>query len=74
MLSFRDKSQESDGRCALIRAQVLIMVDMVSLDYTELQVDSNWALTGEKLSSGVCEQQSRGPACASAQSDKRLCY
>ena len=28
----------------------------------------------ETLSSGVCEQQRRRPACASAQSDQRLCY
>ena len=33
-----------------------------------------WASTRENLSSGVCEQQSRRPACASAQSDQRLCY
>ena len=35
---------------------------------------SNWASMRENLSSGVCEQQSRIPACASAQSDQRLCY
>ena len=34
----------------------------------------NWASSREKLSSGVCEQQRRRPACASAQSDQRLCY
>ena len=28
----------------------------------------------ENLSSGVCEQHRRRPACASAQSDQRLCY
>ena len=28
----------------------------------------------ENLSSGVCEQQRRRPACAFAQSDKCLCY
>ena len=33
-----------------------------------------WAATRETLSSGVCEQQRRRPACASAQSDQRLCY
>ena len=32
-----------------------------------------WASTRENLSSGVCEQQRRRPACASAQSDQRLC-
>ena len=34
----------------------------------------NWASTQENLFSGVCEQQRRRPACASAQSDQRLCY
>ena len=33
-----------------------------------------WARTRENLSSGVCEQHRRRPACASAQSDQRLCY
>ena len=33
-----------------------------------------WALTRENLSSGVCEQQRHRPACASAQSDQRLCF
>ena len=28
----------------------------------------------EKTSSGVCEQHRRRPACASTQSDQRLCY
>ena len=34
----------------------------------------NWASTQENLFSGVCKQQSRRPACDSAQSDHRLCY
>ena len=34
----------------------------------------NWASSRENLSSGVCEQHRRRPACASAQSDQRLCY
>ena len=33
-----------------------------------------WALTRGNLSSGVWEQQRRRPACASAQTDQRLCY
>ena len=33
-----------------------------------------WALMRENLSSGVCEQQRRRPACASAQSVQGLCY
>ena len=33
-----------------------------------------WASTRENLSSGVCEQHRRRPACASTQSDQCLCY
>ena len=32
-----------------------------------------WASTRENLSSGVCEQHRRWPACATVQSDQRLC-
>ena len=38
------------------------------------QVCSIWAATRENLSSGIWEQHRRRPACASAQSDQRLCY
>ena len=34
----------------------------------------NWASARENLSSGVCEQHRRRPACASAQTDQRLFY
>ena len=40
----------------------------------ELNAPISWASTRENLSSGVCEQHRRRPACASAQSDQRLCY
>ena len=33
-----------------------------------------WASMRENLSSGICEQQRCRPACASAQTDQRLCY
>ena len=33
-----------------------------------------WATSRQNLSSGVCEQQRRRPACAFAQSDQRRCY
>ena len=33
-----------------------------------------WALSWENLSSEVCEQHRRRPACASAQSDQHLCF
>ena len=36
--------------------------------------DLIWASSRENLSSGVSEQHRRRPACASAQSDQRLCY
>ena len=41
---------------------------------TDAQADNNWALTGESLSSEVCEQQRRIPVCADAQTDQPLCY
>ena len=34
----------------------------------------NWASTRENLSSMVCDEHRRRPACASAQSDQSLCY
>ena len=33
-----------------------------------------WALTQENLSTAVCKQQRRRPACASVQTVQRLCY
>ena len=36
-------------------------------------IAKKWALSRVTLFSGVCEQQRRRPACASAQSDQRLC-
>ena len=33
-----------------------------------------WASMRESLSSVVCEQHKRRPACVAAQSDQRLCY
>ena len=33
-----------------------------------------WASMRESLSSGVCKQQRRRPACTSQQTDQRLCY
>ena len=33
-----------------------------------------WASTQQNLSLGVCEKQRHRPACASAQSDQRLCF
>ena len=36
--------------------------------------DNTWAATRQNLSSGVCEQHWRRPACAYAQSDQHLCY
>ena len=37
-------------------------------------IDILWAWTRENLSSGVCKQLRRRPACASVQSDQHLCY
>ena len=42
--------------------------------YVQQMVSYIWASTRENLSSGVCEQHRRRPACASVQSDQQLCY
>ena len=39
-----------------------------------INTDIIWASTRETLSSGICEQHRRRPACASAQSDQRLFF
>ena len=39
-----------------------------------LKPETIWASTRENRSSVVCEKQRRRPACASAQSDQRLCF
>ena len=41
---------------------------------TKIICASSWAATGENLTSGCWEQHRRRPACASAQTDQRLCY
>ena len=48
-----------------------MLITLTSLIRT-LMFDSILAATRENLSSAVCEQQRRRPACASAQSDQRL--
>ena len=46
---------------------------VILLQY-KYNVQITWASTRETLSSVVCEQQRRRPACASAQSDQRIYY
>ena len=51
-----------------------IILPMFSIRFFKIY-NSMWALTRENLSSGlVYEKQRRRPACASAQTDQRLCY
>ena len=42
--------------------------------FVNFDIAAIWASSRENLSSGVCEQHRRRPACAFAQSDQRLCY
>ena len=58
----------SDYFLKLFHKLNLVDVDLLLLSKCK------WASTRENLSSGVCEQNRRRPACASAQSDQRLCY
>ena len=53
-------------KCELGRHSLIRLIDLIP--------NSNWASSRENLSSEVREQQRRRPACASAQSDQRLCY
>ena len=49
-------------------------VEFALLAYLGEHHNNIWAATRENLSSGGCEQHRRRPACASAQTDQRLCY
>ena len=53
---------------------VEFMLFVFHFDQIYMAADCKWASTGENLSSGVCQQHRRRPACASAQTDQRLCY
>ena len=55
-------------------ASVLPVCTMIANMIFESKVKDKWAPTRGNLSSEVCEQQRRSPACVSAQSDQRLCY
>ena len=60
---------------AVIRSKAVVLLLLIYyLSLLLLFVGDIWASTRENLSSGVCEQQRHRPACASAQSDQRLCY
>ena len=57
---------------SILHYHVLIAVLLFFLPYTLPHIILN--STRENLTSGVCKQQRHKPACASAQSDQRLCY
>ena len=60
------------------KGRVVLMGDLNSRTGTSpdfnVTDDDKWALTQKNLSSGGCEQHRRRPACASTQTDQRLCY
>ena len=56
--------------CRLIESLLYTYVNFKLMKDT----GSIWASTREHLSSGVCKQHRRRPACTYAQSDQRLCY
>ena len=60
----------SDEMRSLVRA----FTARICNKYRNLMNCHIWASTRENLYSEVCEQQRRRPACASAQSDQRLCF
>ena len=56
-------------------AEKITIIHCIVLHFTCINISIHiWASSRENLSSGVCEQQRRRPACASAQSDQCLCY
>ena len=56
------------------RFGVSLSLTPISQKYSYFRFPHNWASKRENQSSGVCEQHMRRPACASAQSDQRLCF
>ena len=77
------KMKTNDWRQLLNCFNLLIMPLVFQLRFKKLSVGCiypeysgivKWASTCENLSSGVCKQQRRRPACTSAQSDQCLCY
>ena len=58
------------------RATDIILEHPLYVTNTTIAWDTTniWASARENLSSRGCEQQRRRPACASAQTDQRLCY
>ena len=65
-----------DELCVRIHiVSTLLNITGIPIFWTEISEEcSKWASKRENLPSGVCEQQRRRPACASAQTDQRLCY
>ena len=57
--------------CVVVLAQFSSLVSEKSYARNPKTI---WAASRENLSTGVCEQHRRRPACASTQSDQRLCY
>ena len=66
-MTFQDK-------IVILHMKTAIFKIALSLISVICVVDTIWASVRENLSSEVWEQQRRRPACASAQSDQRLCY
>ena len=63
---------QHEKRCSgsIVRFSLTILVICYHAGYLFYR---KWASTRENLSSEVCEQHKRRPACADAQSDQRIC-
>ena len=50
------------------------MMSKTKFCFYAINEQNKWARSSENMSYAICEQQRRRSACASAQSDQRLCY
>ena len=76
-LEFLSVKEATQARLSLHLSNCHIVGNLMSpLKYSRKDkgYKSLWALTRENLSGEVYEQQRCRPACASAQSDQRICY
>ena len=65
---------KSTDICLVVLWKRLMNKNKWVLHMTKSLIKSQMGLDARKSVFGVCEQQRRRPACASAQSDQRICY
>ena len=71
---YRVNNKGADQTAQMCRLVCAFVVRMQQVRFSYLEVNIIWGSPRENMSSRVGEQHRRRPACASAQSDQRLCY